>query len=442
MNWEKLLCKQRLGTDKEIEAIGRSEFQRDFDKIIFSSAFRRMQDKTQVFPLANNDYVRTRLTHSLEVSSVGRSLGTKVGDFIIKKYKLNNSIKAIDASDFGNIVASSCLAHDIGNPAFGHFGEEAIRSFFTQTKEGKKVSKIVEPEQRLDLENFEGNAQGFRVLTKLQNPCSYGGLQLTYASLASFVKYPCTCSSLDKTKVSSKKNGILLDDLQIFEDVAEKTGLKKLKDGQWARHPLVFLTEAADDICYAIIDIEDAYQIKQINYDKAFELLAPLAGHYNKNNFEQIKSSSDKISYLRAKAIGNLVTQASEVFLKKEELILKGELDKCLVDFIKSSQELRNLTKFAEENIYNCKLVVTTEIAGYRILVELLQIFCMAAKDISENRNPTAISQMTINLLPKRFFDKKEKDEYKRTLKVIDFVSGMTDSYAVQVYQELTGIRI
>ncbi len=445
MNWEKLLCKDRLGVTKKVETLGRSEFQRDFDRIIFSSAFRRLQDKTQVFPLAQNDYVRTRLTHSLEVASVGRSLGTKIGDFIIEKYGLDKLIKEISADDFGNIVASSCLAHDIGNPAFGHFGEEAIRSFFLENENGKEILKKVTEQEKLDLENFEGNAQGFRIITKLQNPCTFGGLQLTFASLAAFIKYPCTSKYINtktEKQIASKKNGVLIDDLDIFKQIAKKTGLKQLSNNRWARHPLVFLTEAADDICYAIIDIEDAYQVRQISFEKAINLLKPLAGNFSEVNYEKIKSNSDKISYLRAKAIGNLVSQAVEVFKDKESCILKGELDNCLADLIPLAKDLKKLTNYASEKIYNCGIVVTTEIAGYRILVELMDVFCAAVRDISDNKKPKAISKMTINLIPDRFFDENEKNEYKRILGVIDFVSGMTDSYAVKIYQELTGIKL
>lgn len=443
MDWYRLLSDNRLGRPNSRTEHDRTAFQKDVDRIIFSSAFRRLQDKTQVFPLAQNDYIRTRLTHSLEVSSVGRSLGTLVGKHITTGYHLTH----LSAEDFGSIVAAACLAHDIGNPPFGHFGEEAIRTFFDHTTIGKNILDKVNVAQQADLRQFEGNAQGFRILTQLQNPDVRGGMQLTYATLGAFTKYPCTQLHRHKEHIASKKNGLLVDDLPLFSEVAEQLGLIVYSEQSWARHPLVYLMEAADDICYAIIDIEDAHQIKQIDYPTAAGLLFPLVEDRDsaESVVQTMQSDSDKLSYLRAKAIGCLVQQAVSEFMRSEKQLLAGEYREAIADHITSAQPLSALTQFAANNIYNCTTVVETEMAGYRILSDLLALFCEAVEDVAENKQPRASSQMLLNLLPTRFIGKDRRFEscpYQRTLKVIDYVSGMTDSYAVKLYQKLTGISV
>lgn len=446
MNWNQLISDRRLGKSNCSTERDRTAFQKDVDRIIFSSAFRRLQDKTQVFPLAQNDYVRTRLTHSLEVSSVGRSIGTLVGKHITTGYNLTR----VSAEDFGSIVAAACLAHDIGNPPFGHFGEEAIRAFFVERPIGKKICEQISEAQQQDLLHFEGNAQGFRILTQLQNPDVHGGMQLTCATLGAFTKYPCTREHYDKNYIARKKNGLLSNDVILFEDVAETLGLIAYHKNAWARHPLVYLMEAADDICYAVIDIEDAHQIKQISFETAFNLLLPLAHTANRETLDGMQSKSDQISYLRAKAIGNLVQQSVEVFMANERKLLNGEFHDAISQHVKSAADLAALTTYASRHIYNCPAVVETEIAGYKILGDLMEIFCEAAEDIanaqaSTNTHPKAASSMLINLLPTRFIGKNREFPpcaYQRTLKIIDYISGMTDSYAVSLYKKLTGISL
>ncbi|PID66774.1 MAG: deoxyguanosinetriphosphate triphosphohydrolase [Gammaproteobacteria bacterium] len=452
MDWHQLLSDRRLGKPHNAIEHDRTAFQKDVDRIIFSSAFRRLQDKTQVFPLAQNDYVRTRLTHSLEVSSVGRSLGTLVGKHITTGYNLTH----VSAEDFGSIVAAACLAHDIGNPPFGHFGEEAIRAFFLERPIGQQICHKVSPEQRQDLLHFEGNAQGFRILTQLQNPDVYGGMQLTCATLGAFTKYPCTQQYRDSLHIAGKKNGLLGSDVKLFTEVADELGLLALRDNAWARHPLVYLMEAADDICYAIIDIEDAHQIKQLHFDKAYELLRPLAVTANDDILNAMHSQSDQLSYLRAKAIGHLVQEAVKVFIDNERQLLAGQYETAIADNIPSAKPLAALTGYAAENIYNCPAVVETQMAGHRILGDLLEIFCEAVEDVAQEQmhkankktpphKAKAASRMLINLLPARFIGKDRQFvpcPYQRTLKVIDYVSGMTDSYAVSLYQKITGISI
>lgn len=450
MQWHRLLSEKRLGKPHSFVEPDRTAFQKDVDRIIFSSAFRRLQDKTQVFPLAQNDYVRTRLTHSLEVSSVGRSLGTLVGKHITTGYHLTH----LSAEDFGSIVAAACLAHDIGNPPFGHFGEEAIRAFFSEHPVGQDILAKVTTAEQDDLLNFEGNAQGFRILTQLQNPDTRGGMQLTVATLGAFSKYPCTQKDRNSARIANKKNGLFLGDLPLFQEIANELGLIAYAPTVWARHPLVFLMEAADDICYAIIDIEDAHQIKQIDFQTAYHLLLPLVNEPNHEVLAGLQSNSDKISYLRAKAIGSLVRQAVNTFMTKEKQILAGDYHRAIAKDISSASALEDLTRFAAEHIYNCSSVVETQMAGYRILNELLTQLCAAAEDMAaaqqakqqgKTYQPQSKSKMLLNLLPGRFIGTDRifsTNAYQRTLKIVDYVSGMTDSYAVSLYQKLTGIKL
>lgn len=280
MDWPRLISGRRLGLNRPnpIE-IGRSVFQRDYDAIIFSSSFRRLQDKAQVFPLAKSDYVRTRLTHSLEVSCVGRSLGQIVGDHLRQNKKIPHDQAT---TEIGTIVASACLAHDIGNPPFGHNGEKAIQEWFT-TSAGKSALKGLPDQEKADFLNFEGNAQGFRILTRLQNTDNEGGLQLTCATLAAFTKYPrpasITCGKhASHSGKGFKKHGYFVGEARMFNEVADEVGLARRHQecSGWFRHPLVFLVEAADDICYQINDIEDGYRLRHISFDEAVDLIKPI----------------------------------------------------------------------------------------------------------------------------------------------------------------------
>lgn len=320
MEWSKLLSPTRLGRKDAKQKDVRSEFQIDYDRIVYSSAFRRLQDKTQVFPLSESDYVRTRLTHSIEVSCVGRSLGTLVGQFVIEQAGL----KDIQAQEFGNIVAAACLAHDIGNPPFGHSGEEAIRVWFKGS--GKKYLKGLSREEKEDFLNFEGNAQGFRVLTRLQNAINRGGMQLTYAVLGAYNKYPRRAylpKFAKSENVSEKKFGFVRSDEKSFKEIAEGLGLNKKQGGAWSRHPLAFLMEAADDICYRIIDLEDGHRVGRVSFEETEKLLKPMAFSTKKESREGsyalIDDEKGKVEYLRARAISRLIFEAVLAF--KERLI-------------------------------------------------------------------------------------------------------------------------
>jgi dGTPase len=288
MDWKKLLSRKRLGKSQVENDPNRNPFQRDFDRIIFSSAFRRLQDKTQVHPLSESDYIRTRLTHSLETSCVGRSLGEIVGTEVIIK----NKLKGVHPSEFGSIVASACLAHDIGNPPLGHSGEDAIRTWFKYSAVGKKLMKQLSKLEQQDFLDFEGNAQGFRVLSRLQSPDNTGGMQLTCATLAAYTKYPHESlvkgKPSDLKRKSAKKFGFFQHDKELFTEVAEQVGLISIPKNTawWCRHPLAFLVEAADDITYSVIDFEDGYGLKYISYDEVKDVLT---NFLDKSGVEQLE---------------------------------------------------------------------------------------------------------------------------------------------------------
>ena len=435
MDWSSLLSTYRLGQAANPEPSVRSDFQRDGDRLMFSAAFRRMQDKTQVFPLEKNDYVRTRRTHSLEVSCVGRSLGTSVGAQLLERYP-HLARQGIQGADIGDIVAAACLAHDIGNPPFGHFGEQAMCDYFASGAGNKLLDYLENSQQREDLCHIEGNAQSFRIINRLESPDNHGGLRLTAATLASSSKYP----SLAGTH-SYSKNGCYLDDWQDFCTLFAHLGLKRLSDTRWQRHPLSFLMEAADDICYLIVDIEDAYQVGQIDYDIARDKLGALAGALvDEKRFAAMQSRSDQLAYLRAKAIGQLVHETVAVFWDKESALLAGDHDKALLEDIPSYPALAALRQFARQNIYISRPVVEVQIAGHRILTGLMDTFCQSLLN-AHLRRDSRRDHMILALLPARY-SRYNSTLYQRLLGVCDYISGMTDSYAVSLYKKLTGISL
>lgn len=450
--WEKFLSKKRLCDEYlDPEEDERTEFQRDFDRIIFSSAFRRLQDKTQVFPLANSDYIRTRLTHSLETASVGRSLGMMVGNKIIEKYNLKNEYTSFD---FGTIVATACLAHDIGNPPFGHSGEDAIQTWFEKHIDSELFNKCCDT-KKTDFKKFEGNAQGFRILTKLQNPDNDGGMQLTCTVLATYMKYP-RISSINESEtknigISGKKFGIFHSELENFKNVAEATGLvQKEKDSIkinfWQRHPLSFLVEAADDICYHVIDFEDGFRLGYIPFEIAEKcLLDCISKDKRQEKREKIKkfpNNKEKIEYLRAHAINSFILEVVEVFINNEEDICDGNFDDELTERITNNDALKDLKERTKEYVYKAHSVLETELAGYETLGGLLELFTKAVHDVIENdKQASKLSKKLVDYLPEQFFN-KEDDIYERLLKITDYISGMTDSFAISTYRKLKGIEL
>ena len=449
MEWKKLLSKRLLGFTEETSSDGRSQFQKDFDRIVFSSAFRRLQDKTQVFPLPESDYVHTRLTHSLEVSCVGRSIGNAVGEKILgRNKKLKDEFTQFH---FGEIVASACLAHDIGNPPFGHSGEDAIAEYF-RNGAGKIYKSKVNKKQWTDLTKFEGNAQGFRIITKLQNPTIKGGLRLSYATLAAFTKYPKE-SLLENTKAKShneklyKKYGFFQAEKDLFKEVAEETGLLK-KSGYknslfWCRHPLAFLVEAADDICYRVMDLEDGFRLGLLPFEDTEELLMPLKGEASLSLYND-RNENDRIGYLRAKVISQLVNSLAVAFIDEEENIMHGKLDKDLISLLPASDALEEIKRVSVEKIYSIKSVVEREAAGFEVLGGLLDTFINVVNEYAEDK-VSPKNKTIIKLLPKQFLGddgKPDNDIYTRLLKITDFVSGMTDSYAVSLFRRIKGISL
>lgn len=453
MDWEKLLSPKRLGrNDSESVQDGssqehpRSEFERDHDRIIFSSAFRRMQDKTQVFPLASMDYVRTRLTHSLEVSCVGRSLGNMVAKFL----KEEKNVQAENVSQIGSIVAAACLAHDIGNPPFGHAGEDAIQSWFKEWRDRCNGSEL-NCEQWGDLIKFEGNAQGLRILTKLRNGSLDNGMDLTCAVLGTFMKYPrgsCFTTSDEVDGLAGlKKHGFNVDDESAFKKVAIELGLAVVPGNEkaWMRHPLAYLVEAADDICYRIVDLEDGFRMGRVSFDETVELLNPLV---HKQYEDKSVSNDDltrskqqqEVSYLRAQAINELAESAAEVFKQDYEDILAGRFKGTLTNVSKHKYHLEEIKQATSKKIYSTPSVIQIEVSGYKVLGELLELFIPAVLNCS-NRG-SAYNEKLIELLPLHLRPTDTMYDYQKILCVTDHISGMTDTYAVSLYRHLTGIEL
>lgn len=449
MEWKKLLTEKRLGKpDAEEANPERSPFQRDYDRIVFSSSFRRLKDKTQVYSLAKNDYIRTRLTHSIEVSCIGRSLGIKAGYELREKYpEIQNEFDFLPFN-MGNIVSSACLAHDIGNPPFGHAGEGAIQSSLKQWQEWDNIAnKQLNQQQRYDFEKFEGNAQGFRILTALEMVDRYGGMQLTYPTLAAFTKYPRE-SYIPKEIIngyqgkSIKKHGFFQSEKHFFKEVADAVGLISRDPNSsyawWCRHPLAFLVEAADDICYRIIDLEDGYRMGFIPFSICKEKIVKIAQKTENEINENASSDEEKIKYLRAVAINQLIESVIEKFIEKEYEILKGEFDKDLLSLTSYESILNEIAKLTKEYIFNAREVISIQLGGYEVLDNLLTKFANA----SLYQNSSQQGEMIYNLLPKSYHPKEGDDYYNKLLKVTDYISGMTDSYAKDLFQTIKGVSL
>jgi dGTPase len=449
MDWNKLFSGKRLDDTSSTHSADpvRSEYEKDFDRVVFSSAFRRLQDKTQVIPLPESDFVHSRLTHSLEVSCVGRSLGKIVGKVIIKKYELDN----ITESDFGNIVAAACLAHDIGNPPFGHSGESAISNYFIKGNGSKFQAEINDKEKWSDLISFEGNANGFRLLTK-NSTSSSGGLSLTFTTLAAFSKYTCGAYKNEKIegRASQEKYGYFNAEKNIFENVFSDLGVSNIIPGSWLRHPLAFLVEAADDICYRIIDFEDGVRIGLVPFEKAESLLIKiLKDGLNQEKYDRILDGREKLGYLRSKVINVLINEVSEIFIKNEEEILYGKYDKHLTDELICKEILKEIRDISAKKIYNSKTVLQIEIAGFNVIAELLDYFIPAINDLHKHgkdlRKNSLLSSKLIQLLPIQFIGKDSLphgDLYLRILNACEFIAGMTDGYAMTLYKRLKGIEL
>lgn len=447
MNLNQIFTNQRTGNNPNTKA-SRTDFQRDFDRIIFSSAFRRLQNKTQVFPLPGSVFVHNRLTHSLEVSSVGRSLGSIIGEFIAEDYKneLTEDSRNFYLYNLSNVIAAACLCHDVGNPAFGHSGEDAIASYFERNEKDLK-SKFNEKEWA-DLVNFEGNANAIRVLAQQQQGKDAGGIQLTFSTLASIAKYPCEAVAKKKGIIHRKKFGFFQNEKDIFLEIAKGTQLIPECEEPYIfkRHPFVWLVEAADDICYNIIDMEDAHRLGIVSTSDCenlfFELVKSESNDMDKvkNKLISISNENEKISYLRAKAINALINRSIEIYKQNFTTILEGNLEKGLLDVYKSENNaLQDIESFSIEKIYNHKAVVEIENAGYNVMYELLDHFIPSILKSEHERK--SYDKKALKLLPRQFVYENGTD-YQKVLGIIDFVSGMTDNYATDLYRKIKGIDI
>ncbi len=449
MNWNSLLNSNRIGDSrKNYDAfVHRSAFQRDFDRIIFSSAFRRMQDKTQVFPVPENDFIHNRLTHSLEVAMVGRSLGNLAGEFVLRT---ESNLEAHHSMNvFGDIVAAASLAHDLGNPPFGHSGEKAIGDYFAKNSALKSRFNLSDWQWN-DLLKYEGNAHGFRLLTNHHPAEFYGGMRLTYATLAAFLKYPrpslVDYSDLIDSSIkraSAKKFSFFAAEASTFNQVAEEADLHKLSNNSeapiFARHPLTFLMEGADNICYRIIDLEDGFKLGYLQLSEMEDLLFPLIKlsadvKQTLKKYHAIGDPGEKVGYLRAKSLNVLVYQVSQVFEQQYSAIMNASFDAELTDFIQSVDILEGPIKEANLFLYNRNPVVEIELAGYQVIYGLLERFMQIHLEPNHS-----ISKKLKTILPSQFHALESDSNYCKIMRIVDYIARMTDTYALNLYRRLSG---
>ena len=439
MNWEQLLSIKRFGLEnyENGNQEKRTEYQRDYDRLIFSSPFRRLQNKTQVFPLPGSVFVHNRLTHSLEVSSVGRSIGENVGRELRKKYPQADA----HFEEIGSIVSAACLAHDLGNPPFGHSGEEAISTYFSEGK-GRSLQPLIEDENGRwnDFIYFEGNANSIRLLMHQFKGRRKGGFAMTYSTIASIVKYPYS------SELSGGKNkfGFFASEEEDYKCIATELGIIKVSNQplKYVRHPLVYLVEAADDICYQVMDIEDAHKLNIVGTHEAKELFLSFFNEEKRERRQKtlsyVTDINEQIAYLRASVIGLLVDACSVIFMENESNILSGSFNSSLIKML--PDQLKNAynscSQFATENIYRSKDVLDVELAGYRIIGFLLESFIKAV-----NNPQHSYSKLLLDRIPEQY-DIYSKTLYGRVQSIIDYISGMTDVYALDLYHKLTGIGL
>ena len=443
MDWKQLISNKRLGqehrhTERHDD---RTEFKRDYDRLIFSAPFRRLQNKTQVFPLPGSVFVHNRLTHSLEVASVGMSLGNDVAQRIIsgKHPELKDTL----FEQIGQIVSTACLAHDLGNPPFGHSGEKAIQTFFTEGA-GHGLQKLVSPAFWDDITHFEGNANAFRLLTHQFKGRRPGGFVMTYSTTASIVKYPYASSAAGK----KGKFGFFQSEQETYQRLAEEMGIKRLsKDGEplrYARHPLVFLVEAADDICYEIMDLEDAHKLKIVSFAETSELMLGFFDEENRQRIlkriedEQLRDPNEQIVYMRSCVIGKLENECVKAFIDHEDEILDGTFEGSLVDHISERQReaYKKCTKVSKSRIYMSRPVLDVELSGYKIMATLMEQMVEAVMYPERYYSQQLIGRVSSQ------YDIDAENLETRLMAVIDYISGMTDVYALDVYQKINGISL
>lgn len=443
MNWKQLISNKRLGQESRhaIRHDDRSEFKRDYDRLIFSAPFRRMQNKTQVFPLPGSIFVHNRLTHSLEVASVGMSLGNDVAHCVMKtRPELADTL----FTQIGTIVSTACLAHDMGNPPFGHSGEKAIQTFFTEGK-GAYLKDRLSPELWNDITHFEGNANAFRLLAHRFKGRRDGGFVMTYTTLASIVKYPFASALAEK---GHGKFGFFCTEADIFSRIADDLGIiRKSADGcpaEYARHPLVYLVEAADDICYEIMDIEDAHKLKIVTYEETKRLFLDFFDEMGQNHImqrihdEEITDDNEKVIYMRACVINALERACVDASMRHEDEIMRGEFSGSLIDSIDDRlvKAYHNCTELSKKRIYKSKPVLDVELSGFKIMDSLMEVMTEAAVNPQRFYSRQLISRVSSQ------YDISAPDLETRIMAVIDYISGMTDVYALDIYQKINGISL
>lgn len=443
MEWENLLSLRRQGDTKPRLRIEqqptRLGFEVDYDRIVFSSAFRSLQDKTQVIPLSKISFVHTRLTHSMEVSVVGRSLGRLVGQAILEKRPELYKVHGYTFSDFGAIVAAAALAHDIGNPPFGHSGEKAIGRFFSHGN-GKRFKGLLSPAEYQDLIDFEGNAQGFKMINETRDGM-VGGLRLSYATLGAFMKYPKESLPKKPTlEASDKKFGVFQSDKEFFHEMARELELKSVDTTgvtRYKRHPLAFLVEAADDICYTIIDFEDGINLGWIPEEFALEYLMNLVkDSLLVEKYNKLTKSADRLAYLRSLAINTLVNEAANIFIENEEAILRGEFNVALLDKSKYKAQIEDIIRLSVEKIYNSQEVINKEIAGYKMLETLLDAYTTALEN-HHHDEANSYDELLLKDLPNV---DRNHTVYQYLMQACDFIARLSDGKAVRLFERLQGV--
>ena len=444
MNWQQLITNKRLGQESRHSERhdDRTEFKRDYDRLIFSAPFRRLQNKTQVFPLPGSIFVHNRLTHSLEVASVGMSLGNDVAQGIMDK---RPELRGTLFGEIGQIVATACLAHDMGNPPFGHSGEKAMQTFFTEGK-GKDVKALVSDALWTDITHFEGNANAFRLLAHQFKGRRPGGFVMTYSTLASIVKYPFSSASAAAEKKG--KFGFFHSEQDVYERIASELGLIRLSaEGEplvYCRHPLVYLVEAADDICYEIMDIEDSHKLKILSFRETESLFLGFfdedaqRGIKERIVAEQLTDDNEKVVYMRACVIGKLENECVRTFIEHEEEILEGKFEGSLVDHIAPRQRdaYKRCAAVSKERIYRSKPVLDVELSGYKIMETLMEQMVEAAVHPGRYYSRQLICRVSSQ------YDIDAPDLETRLMAVIDYISGMTDIFALDIYQKINGISL
>ncbi len=447
MNWEQLLSLKRHGDTRKRLRKEQDEtrlgFEVDYDRIIFSSAFRSLQDKTQVIPLSKTDFVHTRLTHSLEVSVVGRSLGRIAGKMLLEKYPHLQEMHGYRFNDFGAIVAAAALAHDIGNPPFGHSGEKAIGEYF-KTGNGQKYRSRLSEKEYQDIIDFEGNANGFKLLAESREEIN-GGLRLSYATLGAFMKYPKESLPKKPTDhIVDKKFGFFQSEKEAFQDVANELQLIQARKGQgigFARHPLAYLVEAADDICYTIIDFEDGINLGLISEDHALEYLIKLVkDRINTKKYNSLVYRENRLGYLRALAINTLISDAIDVFTKNEEDILNGTFSTSLLDKGGFTAQISDIISISVDKIYRSQEVIEKEIAGHRIISDILDVYTTALIRKKEGA-ASNYDTLMIHTLPK-FHRRTDRSLYTLLLNTCCYVASLSDSAAVHIHNKIMGKQL